>query len=164
MWLYNRTLLLRLKVKKRIKTRKNNPCRGTSCQRPTSGPEVRPHVKYIHSSRWLPPTSEQSGLVCTWLVQKVPFALYALPPGTTWGCTTAGTTGGGHVTDTGSAEAGATTGGRSCSGAGAVDWWYIDKPVRGTRSMIVLDGSPKQKFYYRRIVSFPQQKNPWNAL
>jgi len=36
--------------------------------------------KYAHSSRWSPSTSEQSGPVCTWLVQKVPFALCALEP------------------------------------------------------------------------------------
>jgi len=108
--------------------------------------------EYTHSSKWLPPTSEQPGLVYTWLVQKVPFVLYALPPGTTWGCTTAGTTGGGPVTDTGSAEAGATTCGRSCSCAGAIDWWYIDKPVRDTRSMIVLDKILAPKYLYQQFL------------
>jgi len=36
---------LRLEVKEKIKTGKNNPCHRPSCQRPTSGVEVRPHVK-----------------------------------------------------------------------------------------------------------------------
>jgi len=44
MWLYKRAPILRLEVKKKIKTRKNHPCHRTSCQRPTSGLEVRPHV------------------------------------------------------------------------------------------------------------------------
>jgi len=64
--------------------------------------------------------------------------------GTTWWRTTTGTIGAGPADDTGFAETGATTGGRSGGGAGAVDWWYINKPVRGTRSMIVLDGSYKK--------------------
>ena len=63
--------------------------------------------------------------------------------GTTWWRTTAGTIGGGPADDTGSAETGATTGGRSGGGTGAVDWLYISKLVRGMRSMIVLDGSHK---------------------
>jgi len=57
---------------------------------------------------------------------------------------TAGTTAGGPATGTGSAEADATTGGRTGCGAGAADWRDTDKPVRDTRSMIVLDGSHKQ--------------------
>jgi len=73
-------------------------------------------------------------------------SICAIYVGTTWGRTTAGTTGGGPAAGTGSVEAGATTGERSSSGAGAEDLWYIDKPVfvSVSRSMFMLDGSHKQ--------------------
>ena len=64
--------------------------------------------------------------------------------GTTWWRTTTGTTGGDPDVDTDSAETGGTNCGRSDGGAGALDWRYINKPVRGTRSMIMLDGSDKK--------------------
>ena len=77
--LHIRAPLLRLKVKKNIKTRKNNPCHRPFSQRPfwTWG---QASCKYTYSSRWSPPTSEQPWSVCTWLVQRIPFGLYALKP------------------------------------------------------------------------------------
>jgi len=86
--------------------------------------------KYTHSSRWSPPTSEQPGPVCTWVVQheKVPCALYAFEP---------------H--DDAQLEApqedALVLTQRSGGGACAVGWWYMDKSVRGARCMLVLDGS-----------------------
>jgi len=64
-----------------------------------------------------------------------------------------GTIGGGPTDDTGSTETGSTTGGRSGGVAGAVEWWYINKQVRGTRSMIMLDGSQKT-FLLKKKISF----------
>jgi len=59
---------------------KNNFCRRPSCQQPTSGLEIRHHVNTRIPRDDHHPPSEQPGLGCTWLVQTVPFALYALEP------------------------------------------------------------------------------------
>jgi len=133
--------LLRLKVKTKIKTTKNNLCHWPSCQRLTSGLEDRPHVNTRIPQGVHHPHLNNLGWVAHGLYKQ--YHLRCMR----WNHTTAGTAGGGTAAGTGSAEAGATTGGRSDGGAGAVDWWYRDNPVRVTCSIILLDG------YHKQIVS-----------
>ena len=100
----------------KIKTRKNNPCHRPSCQRPTSGLEVRPHANTRIPENDHNPHLNNLG----WYVQKVPFALYALEPH--YDAQQQTPFPGGPADDTSSAETHAITGGRSGGGAGTVDW------------------------------------------